>query len=220
MIVHRIELQETERATLEAALAGRFVTNAATATGSVFTGIGNLLKPFEGVLTAIGALWIADKGLDVVTDSIQQAWDYTQDAGSSWIANQYGGGDYEEIVAWLQSQYAIDGWDTIFSTSGKVPTTGNGAEFQSSIWRTGRYLSFGVYYEFANGVVVRASNQSPNSIGRMPMWLIDIFDNFIRSMSQPSAGNRNDKSPAEWWTLYLPFSDYEQYVVSSVHSRS
>ena len=68
VIVHRLELQQTERDALEAALAGRFVTNAVSGLGDVLTGFGNLLKPFEGVLTAIGALWIADRTLDEIKE--------------------------------------------------------------------------------------------------------------------------------------------------------
>jgi hypothetical protein len=69
VIVHRIELQETERATLEAALAGNFVTNAVSAAGSVFSGIGQALAPFSGVLTAIGAAYIAEKGISEIVEA-------------------------------------------------------------------------------------------------------------------------------------------------------
>ena len=70
VIVHRIELQETERATLEAALAGNFVTNAVSAAGSVLTGFGAALAPFSGVLTAIGAAYLAEKGIQGALDSV------------------------------------------------------------------------------------------------------------------------------------------------------
>ena len=80
VIVHRIELQETERATLEAALAGRFVTNGVSAIGSVFSGLGAALAPFSGVLTALGALWIADRTLgeiqEIAEKAIETATDY------------------------------------------------------------------------------------------------------------------------------------------------
>jgi hypothetical protein len=71
VIVHRIELQETERATLEAALAGNFVTNAVSAAGSVLTGFGAALAPFSGVLTAIGAAYLAEKGIQGALDSVE-----------------------------------------------------------------------------------------------------------------------------------------------------
>ncbi len=71
IIVHRVELQETERAALEAALAGRFVTNAVSAAGSVLSGIGQALAPFSGVLTAIGAAYIAEKGVSAVIEAAE-----------------------------------------------------------------------------------------------------------------------------------------------------
>ena len=224
VIVHRIELQETERATLEAALAGRFVTNAATAAGSVFTGIGNLLKPFEGVLTAIGALWIADKGIDVVQD----AWEGSIDAGQAWIADRYGGNDYEEICAWLTAQYGINGWDTIFTSPPRVPLDGNGAQVQSSLWRHDWYLSFGVYYHFDSNGVWRALPERRAPLGYaadggpFPQWLVDQFDAFIASLNRAAVSPEMlaTKTPAEWWAQWLTYSDYQQYVVSSVHAQS
>ena len=69
VILHRLELQETERATIEAALAGKFVTNVVGAAGSVFTGIGNMLAPFSGALTAIAAAYIAEKGISGLMDA-------------------------------------------------------------------------------------------------------------------------------------------------------
>ena len=75
VIVHRLELQQSERDTLEAALAGRFVTNAVTATGSVLSGIGTMLVPFSGALTAIAGLWIAEKGGKAIVEAIDTAAD-------------------------------------------------------------------------------------------------------------------------------------------------
>ena len=71
VIVHRIELQQSERDALEAALAGRFVTNAVSATGSVLTGVGNFLVPFSGVLTALAGVWIADRSIDQIVQDGQ-----------------------------------------------------------------------------------------------------------------------------------------------------
>ena len=112
VIVHRIELQETERATLEAALAGRFVTNAVGAAGSVFTGIGNLLAPFGGALTAIAALWIADRSLDEILEGAKDLGEKQkakmeesfQDAGAKYISY---------YSAWLQSKFELGGWDEV-----------------------------------------------------------------------------------------------------------
>ena len=71
VIVHRIELQQSERDAFEAALAGNFVTNAVSAAGSVLTGFGAALAPFSGVLTAIGAAYLAEKGIQGAIDSVE-----------------------------------------------------------------------------------------------------------------------------------------------------
>lgn len=107
VIVHRIELQETERAALEAALAGRFVTNAVSAAGSVFSGIGTMLVPFSGALTAIAGLWIADKGIDAVIDSVKQAKEDVEQV-IEWYSPSKQQEAYEYICAYLR---ACDGWD-------------------------------------------------------------------------------------------------------------
>jgi hypothetical protein len=112
VIVHRIELQETERATLEAALAGRFVTNAATAAGSVFTGIGNLLAPFGGALTAIAALWIADKSIDEILDAAKTAGEKQKKKNESTYTDS-GIKNLETFGAWLESSMSMGGWDRL-----------------------------------------------------------------------------------------------------------
>lgn len=107
VIVHRLELQQTERDALEAALAGNFATNAVSAVGSVLTGMGNLLKPFEGVLTAIGALWIAEKGASAILDAAET----TIEEGGKIIdfLNPSKQQDaYQYICAFLN---ACSGWD-------------------------------------------------------------------------------------------------------------
>ena len=115
VIVHRIELQETERATLEAALAGRFVTNAATAAGSVFTGLGNLLTPFGGALTAIATLWIADRSIEEIKEAITEA---TDAAKLLYDSAEQATNTYSSTVAWLNANYANSGFD-------KLPTSPN-----------------------------------------------------------------------------------------------
>lgn len=211
VIVHRLELQQTERDALEAALAGRFVTNAVSGIGDVLTGLGNMLKPFEGVLTAIGALWIADRTLD----EIKEAWDTSIAMGQSWIANRYGG-DYETIPAWLNSQYSMGGWDQIFE---RDYTTGNGAEVQSQIWRQGYYLADGNRWGWRGPEFRQISNTgtSDGSGVPLPQWLVDRFDIFIYTLRQSPRSSWENENPATLWEQFMPYSEYEQYVVNSVH---
>ena len=213
VIVHRIELQQTERDTLEAALAGRFVTNAVSATGQVFTGLGNLLSPFRDVFTAIGALWLADKTLD----QIKETWQASIEAGQSWIANRYGAGDYEEICAFLNAQYSQGGWDQLLNGDAMQM---EGAEFQSQIWRNGTYLApNGISYYPQNGVLVEALFGANSMRGMMPQWLVDRFDIFIYQFQagQVPRSTWETQNPANLWEEFMPYSEYEQYVAHSVH---
>lgn len=105
VIVHRIELQETERAALEAALAGRFVTNAVSAAGSVLSGIGQALVPFTGVLTAIGAAYLAEKGVSAVIEGVETAVETIPTYDPRNQNNAYG-----YLMSFLQ---ANSDWDTL-----------------------------------------------------------------------------------------------------------
>lgn len=107
IIVHRLELQQSERDAFEAALAGNFATNAVSAAGSVLTGMGNLLKPFEGVLTAIGVAWLADKSLDAIVEGIDTALE-TGSVISDFLNPSKQQDAYQYICAYLQ---ACSGWD-------------------------------------------------------------------------------------------------------------
>lgn len=110
VIVHRIELQETERATLEAALAGRFVTNAAQAGASLLNGVGSALAPFAGVLSALAALWIADRSIDEIVDAIQETKEAAELLYDSGVqANN----TYSGTVAYLNVNYANSGFDKL-----------------------------------------------------------------------------------------------------------
>ena len=116
VIVHRIELQETERDTLEAALAGSFVTNGVSAIGSVFSGIGSALAPFRDIFTALGALWIADKTLEELTEVVTETYDHVTDFFFPQIKSapeMYG-----FIVAWLDT--FNNDWGRMFSKSYEV----------------------------------------------------------------------------------------------------
>ena len=110
VIVHRIELQETERATLEAALAGRFVTNAAQAGASLLRGIGAALSPFSGVLSTLAALWIADKSIEEIVEAVGTL---TETADLLYDSGVQANGVYSATVAWLNVNYANSGFDKL-----------------------------------------------------------------------------------------------------------
>jgi len=55
----RIELQDTERAAVEMWAAG-------SAAGDILSGVGSILAPFEGAITALTVAYIAEQGLDAI----------------------------------------------------------------------------------------------------------------------------------------------------------
>jgi len=112
VIVHRIELQETERATLEAALAGRFVTNAVSGAGAVLSGIGAALAPFTGAISALAVLWIADRSLDEILDAARKSGEELKQRNEE-AHEGYGAKAIEYVSALLTSTYDTAGWDGI-----------------------------------------------------------------------------------------------------------
>ena len=114
VIVQRIELQETERATLEAALAGNFVNGLAMAGGNLLKGVGSALAPFQGALTALAALWIADRTIDEIADVIQET---TTNVKLFFNSREQADGTYADHVAWINVNYANSGFDNLPTTA-------------------------------------------------------------------------------------------------------
>jgi len=112
-IVHsvRIELQETERATLEAALAGRFVTNAAMAAGNLLNGVGAALAPFSGALTALAAVWIADRTLEQIIADIEKTKEVVEEYWT-WVSPSKTLETYQYITAFM---LASQDWPDLMS---------------------------------------------------------------------------------------------------------
>ena len=137
VIVHRIELQQSEREALESALIGKFATNAVSSAGHVLTGIGNLLVPFTGVLTALSALWIGDRTLEAVREdgerrkrenersyegdgadvlSMVSTYLITRYAESGWNSAPPAGGFYGGFVYWYREYVDNTGSDRVVIT--------------------------------------------------------------------------------------------------------
>jgi len=68
VVVHRIELQKTEREILEGAAMAAGVGNLAKGAGALLTGAGALIAPFGGALTAIFTAYIAAESVDDILD--------------------------------------------------------------------------------------------------------------------------------------------------------
>lgn len=97
---------------MEAALAGRFVTNGLSAAGDVLRGLGTVLAPFEGAITALAVVWIGDKTWDGLQDAASNVGsgmkeDAEQDLAESGFPNMMA------FQAWLTATYSDGGWDAI-----------------------------------------------------------------------------------------------------------
>lgn len=114
VIVHRIELQQSERDAMEAALAGRFITNGVTAVGAALTGLGAALAPFSGALTALATLWIADRTIDEIVESVKQI---KEEAPWEWISPSKTLDTFSYISAFMQ---ASNGWDDFNSRTAEL----------------------------------------------------------------------------------------------------
>ena len=71
----RIEFNQTERDALEMWAAG-------SAAGDVLSGVGRILAPFEGAITALTVAWIAEEGIKSILGGAQKAQRVYNDAKS------------------------------------------------------------------------------------------------------------------------------------------
>jgi len=209
VIVHHIELQETERATVEAALAGQFVTNAAMAGGNLLKGVGAALASFTGALTALAAVWIAERSWDELKDKVlDPIVDYIQRPHLEMYAD-----DYSMIVAWLNAQYAMQGWGFLQTDNSSVEAYVQSAEAQSVLWRQGgigNHPTLGSITELSPGT---------NYDMIMPSWLVDRFDMFIYTMKGHTATAKELKTPAEWWVQFYSYAEFENEIIWYAKNR-
>lgn len=202
VIVHRVELQETERATLEAALAGRFVTNAVSAAGSVFAGIGSVLAPFTGVLTAIGAAYIAEKGISGMLEAAGDAGSNLKDKIEEQMAEQ-GAPIYAAMSAWIIATYENGGWDAICNSN-----------FQH--YREGAKIA----EPYGGGTLRRNTTKFYNPYLGMdaPGWFILKCAEFLREIcANRKEHERFGVSPIDLWSQHFSLEQYgsEAYYYAS-----
>lgn len=220
---------------MEAALAGRFVTNALSGAGSILSGIGSALAPFQGALTALTAVWIADRSWDEITAKVL---DPIIDLLQAPVLAKYAG-DYQMIVAWLTAQYSSQGWGFLQADNSSVDAYMNSAEGQSQIWRDGvavhpqfgmiRPAQFGTtwivlhpqnFTEEEHRAWATATMQAAFSSGiTIPSWLCDRFDAFIFTMKQNTASNKESKTPSSWWVQFYPYAEFENEIIWYAKNR-
>ena len=183
VIVHRIELQESEREMVELAVAGNVLTNAVSAAGSVFAGIGSMLAPFAPAFGALTALWIGDRTLDAVREDGERRKQEIEDeyAESKPINDAI-------ISAWLNAKYAEGGWDAVCS----------------------RDNIEGLMLDQVGGFYgAPLPGGSRGGLGqRIPQWYFDQFIQFLNTVCESK--NLGDSTPAELWVQWMDEETYGQ----------
>jgi len=112
--VVRFELQERERDLAEGLVLGNAVGNVLSGAGAIISGVGAALAPFSGALTALAAVWIADRTLDEILAGAGAAGSAQKQEKIDEYSTEYGEG-YTTICTWFQSMYATGGWEGVRS---------------------------------------------------------------------------------------------------------
>jgi len=189
VVVHRIELQETERTIVETALAGQFVTNALSGVGSVLSGAASMLGPFSGAITAIAALWLADKTFEEVVDFVEDVRTIRSNLEQSH-------GIYDEIVATLTATYETSGFEYLNSGGRSISDADSDTRnFIRELFD--RLVSeYGPFNYFIQDQVLFACYRAKEQTeGRL--------------LETPEGGMIPRRTPAEWFTYEFPIESWE-----------
>lgn len=185
--------------------------------GNLLKGVGAALAPFSGVLTALAAVWIADKTWDELKDKVL---DPIVDVLQKPLLEKYAG-DYSMIVAWLRAQYATSGWDFLDQDYSSHEAFINTSEGVSALWR-GKYdESFAVKKlgPYVGSSEWASANYVKGYGYQMPSWLVDRFDMFVYTMKQTTAGNKEAKPPTEWWVQFYTYAEFENEIIWYAKNR-
>lgn len=183
VIVHRIEFQESERETLELAVAGNVLTNAVSATGSVFAGIGSMLSPFAPAFGALAAMWIGDRTLDAVREDGERR--------KKEIEREYAESKptYDAVIsAWLNAKYAEGGWDAVCSRD----------NIQG--------LLIDQYGGFYGSPLPGGSRGGLGQ--KLPQFYFNEFIKFLNIVCEST--NLDDSTPSELWVQWMDEETYGQ----------
>ena len=101
-------------------MAGRFVTNAVSAVGSVFSGVGAALAPFAGTFTALTALWIADRTFEQVKEDIEVMKEKGEDI-KDWADPEKQVDAYQYICVFLKTCTGwVDGENSLINSFSRL----------------------------------------------------------------------------------------------------
>jgi hypothetical protein len=211
VITHRIELQTTERDTLQAALAGKFVTNTVSATGDLFRGIGAAIAPFSGAITALAVLWIADRSIEDVIDAARTAGERRKQELEEGFHDD-GILLLQRVSAWLAAKYAEGGWDAI------CPPTQTGKEDLALelAAMSGMFAGLGwaINPQNPNALLDPHGHNFPsNPLGDVvaPEWFIsNVLSVFLNTVCDPNNVMARTNDPVDLWSEFYTVTQYGQ----------
>lgn len=96
----------------ETIIAGQTANNLLSGAGAVLSGIGSVLAPFAGTLTAIGAIWLADRTFDEIKEDLKAVKETADEYGIT--ENPFttpSGNLYQQFATYLQTVTWDDKWD-------------------------------------------------------------------------------------------------------------
>lgn len=206
VITHRIELQNTERELLENAVlanaAGKALSGVAMAMGTAIAGLGQMIAPAMGALTA---WYIADKTLD----EIKEIGERQKAEAEENLAESYEGA-YGAIVAWLNARSLFEVCQEA-RDAGVIDFTWTPANKNKFLPEVVDDLNYGnpVHQMIFGTELARAGDP------KIPNWFAAIIAEFIRTYCnnpQPLPRNRLGELFVAFYPLERFGSDQYYYV--------
>lgn len=220
VIVHRIDLQPSVKDLGEGLVLGNAVGNALSGAGALIggvgTAIGGILRPFGGAVTALAALWIADRTFDEVLDAAAKHGDAIKRSREENYASEYGEG-YTNVVTWLGNLYAVGGLShveevtrTFRNISGPTNWGMRDSTMMSDL--TMRSFNYGDY-EFSG--FNQLTQNGEEEVGPAPNFLWVKLAQFLHMLFPPGFDNSVDNIEKNWegsmveaFKAFYPFTNF------------
>lgn len=220
VIVHRIDLQPSVKDLGEGMVLGNAVGNALSGTGALIggigTAIGGILSPFSGAVTALAALWIADRTFDEVLDAASKHGEGIKASKEENYASEYGEG-YTIITTWLSNLYANGGWSNVKQVTANFransgPTNWGMKNDTMMTDSSSHTFSYGDESWTGTGPAPLGRTET---VGPVPNFLWMEVAKFLNLLFPPGFDSDVDKiernfegSMVQAWNSFYPFSNF------------
>lgn len=215
--VVRFELQERERDIAEGFILGNAAGNLMSGTGAIISGVGTaigaVLNPFSGAITALGALWIADRSFDEIMNTARTWGEQMKQDIEEQYASEYGDG-YTNVCTWLNTMWATGGWEYVMTHT---------AALRQRCMPPNYCLADNEYMTHQTTFGVDLPNGEWEEVGPMPKFLMVKLMQFLHmywgyqqggvwygpaDVELDRIGRDFDGSIIDAWTAFYPFEDF------------